>query len=183
MTRSDMLGVADQLERAGQAKRALSAKRKWVKASEARLSKRGPAGLAQSANEYETLLNDRFNAVRLLKQAWTLSPEKKEIAEKLALYDVYRQDELWVSKSQLHEAPKDAMEDALREGRVIEGMTPDQVGKSLGKPDRISRFASASKTQILWVFEATRLSVLFERSSKRKDAEAKVKSVFEVPTR
>ncbi len=183
-TRSDMLDIVDLLERAGEPAKALDGKTRWVKASERRLRKRGPAGLVQSANEYDSLLRDRASAVRLLKQAWRLSPEKKEIEQKLHSYDVFRQDDRWVAKANLREEPEDPMQEALSQGRIIPGMTADQVSKSIGKPDRVVRFASARSVQIIWVYESTRLNVLMERRrSGGTSTDAKVKSVYEVPAR
>ena len=183
-TRSGMLDIVDQLERAGETRKAADGKRRWVRASEQRLAKRGPAGLVQSASEYDSLLGDKANAIRLLKQAWRLSPEKEEIEQKLEGYDLFRQDDRWVSKAELRDEPEDELQTALSEGRVIEGMTASQVGQSIGEPDRIVRFASARSVQIVWVYESPRLNIILER---RKTGggltAAKVKAVYQVPVR
>lgn len=183
-TRSDMLEIVDQLERAGESRKAADGKRRWVRASEQRLAKRGPAGLVQSASEYGSLLGDKGNAIRLLQQAWRLSPEKEEIEQKLEGYDLFRQDGRWVSKAELREEPEDETQTAISEGRIIVGMTESQVGQSIGEPDRAIRFASARSVQIVWVYESTRVNVLLER---RKSSGgwlvAKVKAVYEVPAR
>lgn len=181
-TRSDMLDIVDLLMRAGETDKAREAKIRWVKASEQRLVKRGPAGLVQSATEYDSLLKDRTNAVRLLKQAWNQSNEKKEIEQKLQSYDVFRQDGKWVAEANLRKEPEDEMQEALREGRIILGMTSDQVSKSVGKPDRVVRFVSARSVHTVWIYQSTRLNVLLERR-KGSDSGAKVKSVYEVPQR
>jgi hypothetical protein len=183
MTRSEMLDLVDQLERINRRKVADDTKRRWVVASEKRLVTRGPAGLVQAANEYDALLGDKNKAIRLLKQAWQESSEKAEIEERLKRYDLYRGEETWLSKEQVDLLPENQMDQALREGRVIKGMTVDQVRKTLGEPDRISRFASQRRVQIVWSFidaSSSRISVVFER--KVSDAKTNAPKVILVTT-
>ncbi|MFK7818546.1 MAG: hypothetical protein AB8G99_07500, partial [Planctomycetaceae bacterium] len=154
---------------------------KWVRASARRLAGRGPAGLVQAANEFDALLGDKKKAVALLKQAWDQSSEKAEIEQRLERYDVYRREDAWMSKAQVDALPKNQMEQAMREGRVIEGMTRSQVRKSLGQPDRISRFVTQNETQIAWSFldtSSNRIVVLFKRRlTKSGQSDATVTSV------
>ena len=187
MTRSEMLDLVDQLERTNQRKLADDTKRRWVISSEKRLVTRGPAGLVQAANEYDALLGDKNKAIRLLKQAWQESSEKAEIEERLKRYDLYRGKDAWLSKEQVDALPENQMDQALREGRVIKGMTVDQVRKTLGEPDRVSRFASQRRVQIVWSFidaSSSRVSVVFERRvSDAKTKDPKVISVTTLPSK
>lgn len=185
-TRSDMLELVDLLERGNQRKDAEAAKRRWVQASERRLAPRGPAGLVQSAMEYDSLLGDRTRAVKLLKRAWQESPEKSEIEERLERYGVYRRNNAWLTKPEVDSLPDNQMEQAQREGKVLRGMSPAQVRRTLGKPDRISRFASAGKVHVIWLFGSSRTSrtgVMFERRMRQPDDSAKVVSVTTLPVR
>lgn len=186
LTRSDMIDLVSQLEAASKPKLAMETKRRWVIASEKRLTKRGPAGLVQAANEYDTLLGDRQRAIRLLKRAWEESPEKEEIEQRLQRYDLYRRNDQWMSKVQVDALPQNQMEKALREGRVIRGMNLDQVRRTLGEPDRVSRFGTRSKVQIVWSFvdaSSNRISVLFERRVTDAVNVARVISVGTLPAR
>lgn len=183
-TRADMLELVDQLQRTNQRKAAADAKRHWVRASERRLAGRGPAGLVQSATEYDSLLGDRDKAIRLLKQAWDESSEKAEIEERLERYGVYRRENKWMNEAEVAALPENQMARALREGKVIPGMTPEQVMKTLGKPDRVSRFASRSRVQIVWLFDqgsAVRSSIVFERKLTSDDSVPRVLSVSTLP--
>ena len=63
-------------------------------------------------------------------------------------------------------------------------MNPDQVRKVLGKPKRISRFASRTRVQIVWIFDdatSNRISVLFERKPGTADDKTRVISVSTLP--
>lgn len=184
MSRADMLDLVDRLERTNQAALAADTKRRWVLASEQRLSKRGPSGLVQAAVEFDSLLGDRAKATMLLKQAWEQSSEKTEIEDRLAKFDIYRHKSRWLTKAEKDALPESQMEQALRESRIIAGMNRDQVRKVLGKPKRISRFAARSRVQIVWVFDdATghRISVLFERKSGSAEDRTRVISVSTLP--
>lgn len=184
VSRAEMLDLVDLLERNKQRARALEAKRRWVDASATLLRSRGPAGLVQAASEYDTLLGDRAKAVRLLKQAWEKSSEKSEIEQRLQKYGLYRQSNRWLTREELDDLPENVMERAQKEGRVVKGMTLEQVRKTLGKPNRESRFSSGGKIQIVWIFgeSSTPLSVLFERRH-LKSTEAKVQAVITLPRR
>lgn len=185
LTRSEMLELVDQLERTNQRKLAKSTKLKWVRESAKRLARRGPAGLVQAANEYDALLGDKKKAIALLKQAWDQSSEKAEIEERLERYDLYRRDDAWMSKAQVDSLPRNQMQQAMREGRVIKGMTKAQVRKSLGQPDRISRFVTRGETQIAWSFldtSSNRIVVLFNRrATSRGQTQTLVTSVSTMP--
>lgn len=185
-SRAEMLSLVNRLERTNQGKLAAETKRRWVVASEQRLIKRGPAGLVQAAMEYDGLLGDRPKAIRLLKRAWAESSEKKEIEDRLAKFDIYRHEDTWLSKEQMDALPENQMEKAIREARVINGMSPEQVRRAVGKPDRVSRFASRSRVQIVWVFgEPTtdRIAVLFERNTGSADDRTRVISVSTLPAK
>ena len=186
LTRSEMLDLVDQLERTNQRKLATETKEKWVRASAARLAKRGPAGLVQAANEYDALLGDRKTAVELLKKAWNESSEKAEIEQRLEVYGVYRREKRWMSKEQVEALPQNQIDQALRDARVIPGMNMEQVRKTLGQPDRISRMVTRSQTQIAWSFldaSSNRVVVLFRRRRLSGQQETKVISVSTQPAK
>lgn len=184
LRRADMLDLVDRLEKTNQKKLANETKRRWVLASEKRLSKRGPSGLVQAAMEYDSLLGDRAKAIRLLKEAWEKSSDKTEIEDRLAKFDVFRHKSQWLTEAEKAALPESQVEQAMRESRIIAGMNPDQVRKVLGKPKRISRFASRTRVQIVWIFDdatSNRISVLFERKPGTVDGKTRVISVSTLP--
>lgn len=186
LTRSEMLDLVDQLERTNQRKLAKETKTKWVRASASRLATRGPAGLVQAANEYDALLGDRTKAIQLLKQAWQESPEKAEIEQRLERFGVYRRENAWMSKAQVDALPENQIDQAMRDARVIPGMNMDQVRKSLGQPDRVSRMITLGQTQIAWSFldaSSNRVVVLFRRKGSDGPLKTKVISVSTLPAK
>jgi hypothetical protein len=51
--------------------------------------------------------------------------------------------------------PKDDIQIAIRDGRVVKGMTAQQVMQTLGQPARVSRFGSSKVMRELWTFDGT----------------------------
>jgi hypothetical protein len=59
--------------------------------------------------------------------------------------------------AQKNQQRHDAVAVAIANKSVIQGMTPDEVRQSLGKPDQTSSRTDASGTQTTWVFTTYRL--------------------------
>jgi hypothetical protein len=56
---------------------------------------------------------------------------------------------------QLEMLPKDDIQLAIREGRVVRGMTMAQVTSTMGKPARISRVGTTKALRELWIYDDT----------------------------
>lgn len=179
-TRAEALGLAKRLEdrgRAEEGKRALTA---WLAARETALRKDGPAGLVVVAEDYADVLGDKATASRLLVEALDQNPRSAEIADKLRQLGYVRVDGVWITKEEAETRPVDPITLAMREGRVALGMSPDQVRKTLGAPDRVARAASVSQVHEAWLYgQAGRggLAVHFLRYSARDRNEARVVGV------
>lgn len=179
-TRSEALDLAKRLEgrgRADEAKRALAA---WLAAREAALRKDGPAGLVVVAEDYSDVLGDKATAARLLVEALKENPKSQEIADKLRGLGYVRVDGVWITKEEAETRPVDPITLAMREGRVTVGMSPEQVRKTLGAPDRVARAASVSQVHEAWLYgQAGRggLAIHFLRYSARGPEEGRVVGV------
>ncbi len=185
-SRAEMLLLTDELIRNGQKGRADEVRRRWVKATADRLASRGPAGLVQAASEYEALLGDRTKAIELLQAAWEQSSDKTEIEERLERFGLYRRNDQWMTQQQVDALPENQMQQAMRAGRVVRGMSPQQVRSTLGRPNRVTRFATASHMQMVWLFgepTTNRISVLFDRKLDQAGHGSKVIAVSTLPPR
>lgn len=139
--------------------------RKWLLAQETQFGSDTLAGLLRTADEYlfvgDTWKHtDHHNyGVELLKKSWaiasTQSPDDaKLLAERLSALGWEHLNGRWLTKQQMQTLPKDDLQLAMREGRVVKGMTQSQVSKFLGKPNRIARIGSSRSLTELWIYDA-----------------------------
>jgi hypothetical protein len=179
-TRSEVLDLARRLEAQGRADEARRALTTWLAAREATLREDGPGGLVVAAEDYAAVLGDKVTAARLLIEALKASPESEVIPEKLRQLGYVPLDGIWMTKEDAAARPVDPVTQAMREGRVTLGMSPEQVRKTLGMPDRIARVASTAQIHETWVYgESGRsgVTVHFLRYSARGPDEGRVVGV------
>ncbi|MBA3316258.1 MAG: hypothetical protein M3552_10460 [Planctomycetota bacterium] len=177
-TRAEALKLATRLEatdRADEAKRALT---KWLAAHEATQRTEGPSGLVVVAEDYVAVLGDKAAAARLLVEALAANPESTTIPDKLRQLGYVKVDGEWITKQEADTRPVEPIVQAMREGRVVLNMSPEQVRKTLGVPDRIARAASTSQIHEAWIYGArSGLVVHFLRYSAREQEKSRVVGV------
>lgn len=138
---------------------------KWLAAQEGQFGTDSLAGLLRTADEYlfvgDTWKRAQLHAqgVELLKRSWatatTQSPEDARlIADRLSALGWEHLGGRWLTKQQMQTLPKDDLQLALREERVVKGMSDSQVTRFLGKPNRIARIGGARSLTELWIYDA-----------------------------
>ncbi len=179
-TRAEALDLASRLEasdRADQAKQALT---RWLAARESAQRADGPAGLVGVAEDYIAVLGDKANAARLLLEALKASPESKTIPDKLRQIGYVQFEGEWITKEEADARPVEPTVLAMREGRVINNMTAEQVRKTLGAPDRVARAASTTHIHEAWIYGTagrSGLVVHFLRYAAREGEQGRVVGV------
>ena len=178
LSRPEFQELADLLMRLSRGDKIREVLEKWLVAQERRFGQDTIAGLLRTADEFlfaaENWKDARHQkqAVELLKQAWSMasveSPDDaRQIAERLKRYGWERLNDQWMTPQQVQSLPKNDIQLAVREGRVVPGMTVEQVIQTLGQPARISRLGSSRFMRELWVYDAegnAGLVVRFRRS-------------------
>lgn len=137
----------------------------WLQAQERRFAATGLEGQIRTADEY-LFAGDRWQrpehqerGVSLLKQAWELAsrespPDAAEIADRLKRLGWERLKDRWMTATDIAALPGDDVQLAMREGRVVKGMTGAQVVGTLGRPARIARVVSARSVREFWIYDA-----------------------------
>jgi hypothetical protein len=121
-------------------------------------------GLLRIADEYLFVaelsgsLMHRDQGIDRLKKAWQRAtkdvPEDAgQIQERLQSLGWDRLNDQWITIEQMRQLPKDDVQLALREGRIVRGMTKEQVVQSLGQPSRISRLTSSAAVREIWIYD------------------------------
>lgn len=179
--RQDALNLAEQFRQRNQPEKARETLRNWIKSREPLLRQDGTAGLIRLADDYLSLLEDDRTAAALLIEAYELDPQLEETATRLSRLGYQLRDGKWLNPRQAANEPEDPVRQAMREGRVIVGMSDEEVRKSLGRPTSIARAATAAHVSEIWIYGepgSSRLAVEFSRLP--RDRRALVQSIDQV---
>ena len=138
----------------------------WLAAQEKRFGKSELAGVLRVSDEYLFAFEQWSNpahqqkGIDLLKSAWAIATVESpgdavQIAERLKVLGWEQLNGKWLTTQQMETLPKDDIQIAIRDGRVVKGMTAQQVMQTLGQPARVSRFGSSKVMLELWTFDGT----------------------------
>lgn len=151
----------------------------WLKAQDVRLGNEELENIVALSEDYHYAFErwkhpeHKARGDDLLKKAWLAS---KDSAPKEAqqLYLVLQQNGWewlhgkWMTTSEVKNLPKNDIELAMREDRVVVGMTSKQViGVMNSQPDRKMRVISAKRVHEIWIFggdNSTKIIVHMARS-------------------
>jgi len=142
---------------------------KWLTAREAQLRKEGSTGLVRAAGDYLDLAEDKENAIRLFKEAYKMNAKTPGIIEPMRKLGYYVHKDKWLTKAEMDNLPVDPIVKAIKEGRVITGMTKTQVEKTLGAPTTRYRIFTSGQFAEVWVMGArkeSRLAIHFLQTGK-----------------
>ena len=138
----------------------------WLAAQEKRFGTSELAGVLRVSDEYLFVFEQWKNpahqqkGIDLLKSAWVIASVESpgdavQIADRLRGLGWEHLNGKWLTTQQMETLPKDDIQIAIRDGRVVKGMTAQQVVQTLGQPERISRFGSSKVMRELWIFDGT----------------------------
>ncbi len=174
MTRRQMLSLSEHLRQQESSDQAQKTILLWLQAEEKRLRLDGPNGLIELAEEYIDLLDDETQAAELLKEAARLVPDSEVITEKLSQLGYQQKDGEWLTPAEARALPNDPLEVAMRQGRVVAGMTRTHVKTALGEPNSIARIGSSGRMTEVWTYGDDSLSGLVVHFQRRGTSEPKV---------
>ena len=179
-TRDEALTLAQRFRDRGDDAKAADALAAWLAAREASLRPEGVSGLVRAAEDYVAVAGDTKAAVRLLREADALSPASELVGEAFAALGYVRRGEAWLSPEAAAARPPDPVLVAMREGRITPGMSPEQVRRTLGSPDRVARSAAVSQVYEVWLYGTpgrSGVAVHFVRYKQRPPEEARAVAI------
>ena len=197
LSRTELKELTELLTRLNRAAQVPDAVRDWLRAQERKFGTSNLAGLIRTADEYlfvaDMLQSAEYQreGVELLKQAWTSARESSptdadQIADRLKRLGWERLNNTWMTNAQMNSLPKDDVQLAIREGRVVRGMSVPQVVQTLGQPTKISRIASRKSVCEMWSYEAqgsAGMVIRFRRSPNDATTSSIVEDVSRIPSR
>ncbi len=171
----EMLALRESLLDAGSADKADEALRNWFKDRETKLRKEGIDGLIELASLHETLFPDGAReAIKVLLEAEHRKPGSSIVQQRLESYGYRQINGDWKSSDEVRDFENSPINRAMREGRVIPGMTQEQVRRALGEPTSVSRLLTARHVIEYWVYgvndRSSRLTIRLSRQTQRESA-------------
>jgi tetratricopeptide (TPR) repeat protein len=127
-----------------------------------RLSPRDAEGRIALAQQYETLLDDRTTSLSLLRDAWKIDPESREVADAFRRQGFRKVNNEWVEPSKgnagatsvegSESAPADPKPSRARSDS-LRNATPEQVVSRMGgKPNKKVLVASQGQVIEQWIY-------------------------------
>ena len=191
LSRSDLKGLTELLTKLKRSQQLPGAVRDWLLAQERKFGTSNLAGLLRTADEYlfaADLVQSseyRRQGIELLKQAWSSASESSptdadQLADRLKRLGWERLDNKWLTNDQMKALPKNDVQLAIREGRVVPGMNAEQVVQTRGQPTKISRIASRRSVCEMWSYEGETSAGMVIRFRRKSDDKAAANIVEDV---
>ena len=124
--------------------------REWLKIQSDRLSKTDAEGPLSLANLYDELLQDQVTAMELLRKAWKIDPNSKEIAEAFRSRGFRKVKGDWIESAT---TSAKSVEPAIAAKTGLVGLAPDEVIARLGtKPEKVNYVATRGQLIEQWIY-------------------------------
>jgi tetratricopeptide (TPR) repeat protein len=141
-------------DKLGQPEKAREFIREWLNDQRTRrLGRTDAEGRVALARQYETLLGDEVTAVTLLREAWSIDPDSKELADTFRRKGFRKVNGEWVAPHAAAARNDADGTDAPARNLSLQNCTPEEVRTRLGsKPSRVVRSASQGQVIEQWIY-------------------------------
>lgn len=173
LSQAEMLQLQREFEELNETVKARQTFTDWFQHQELELLKQpGVGGLVDLADLYDQLMDDQPEAISLLLRADRQKPGLAIVGERLEAYGYKFMDGEWLHPNEVKSRRNTAVNMAMREGRVVQGMTAEQVTSTLGQPAAKTRLLTGRNVIEYWVFgkSGARMAVRLRRLANRRDA-------------
>ena len=178
LDREELIAVSGLLLRLDRVAENTQLRTAWLQGQEQRFGLQTLAGQIRTADEYLFVGEEwqnraaRERGVELLKQAWERAVQESPadadgLAQRLKTLGWERLKNSWISSADFLKRPPDDVQRAAREGRVVKGMTAEQVSQTLGRPNRTAKLVAQRVFREFWIYEEAGLVVRLRRNLQR----------------
>jgi hypothetical protein len=152
LSRAEVLALRQEYRNRNQSEQGQDVVESWLTLRRKRLAPDDLEGLLYIAEEYTQLLERPGETARLLLEASARQPDAQEVTRRLEALGYHRRQGRWLTAAEFQAVPEGKLAQALREGRVDNGMTAAQVRKSLGVPQSTTRLATEGEVCEVWSY-------------------------------
>ncbi len=159
--RQQALELSETYKKQGDDKTAAEVLITWLDYRKGRLNYESVADSVSLADDYLTLAKNTAKASEILDATNRKHPNVEEVELRLARLGYVEVDGKWLTPGQYAALPKDPIMEAMKQGVVSKGMSPEQVYKTLGTPSSTTRAHSASGVSEAWTYDGAGLTIRF----------------------
>lgn len=171
---SEMTALRKELSELGRVEESKDLHLKWFANRDEVLRKQTAAELVELAAlyhvGYEGPRDKRRIVLDLLFEAEGKRPGIPDAKELFGIYGYRQYEGRWLTEAEISAQENSPIALAIREGRVIAGMSPQQVRRVLGTPTSVTKFVTPKQVTEYWVYRDSRFSVKLTRPASRPDA-------------
>ena len=187
LSRTEVVDLQREYKERKQDEQAAAVVESWLTLRRKALLPDDTEGLLELAEDYSRLLGRSDKESRVLLEAYEkyrgVTAVATGIATRLQHLGFEQRDGRWLTADEIQKLPTSQLEQALREGRVENGMTGAQVLKSLGTPLTSTRMVSAGQVVEIWTYGQANSSRLVVYLSKRSAPDSKVVGIDQIGTK
>jgi hypothetical protein len=138
--------------------RAKDLKRRWLGQQRLRLRPTDAEARVALAAQYDAMTGDRSTSIGLLREAWKIDPESKEIANTFRRFGFRKVGDDWEEGGSSRTPTKRPDADSERTSTIdasadaLQNLTRTEVKTKLGEPTRIVRSASRGQLLEQWIY-------------------------------
>lgn len=170
---TEMSALRKELTELGRTEESKDLHVRWFTKREEVLRKQDAAGLVELAalyhTGYEGPRDRRRIVIDLLMEAERQRPGIEDAKTLFAAYGYRQYEGRWLTEAEIKAIENSPTAIAMREGRVIPGMTRQQVRKTLGAPSAVTKLLSSKHVTEYWIYRESRFSVKLSRTTSQTE--------------
>lgn len=171
---SEMTALRKELSELGRTEDSKTLHLKWFARRDEVMRKQSATELVELAAlyhvGYEGPRDKRRIVLDLLFEAERHRPGIADAKQLFEIYGYRQYEGRWLTEAEIKAEENSPLALAIREGRVIPGMSPQQVRRVLGTPTSITRLLTGKQVSEYWVYRESRFSVKLTRPTSRPEA-------------
>lgn len=165
-TRNELEKLVEEYKQSGQKELAQTAIDIWLTQQRQSIDQRDVVRRLQLVDDYLRLANDRQTSEALLLEIAQQHPTNQELTRRMQSRNFLFVDGQWREKQALS-AEEEQIAQAMRHGLATQGMTAEQVKRSMGAPTTVTRILTRGGQQLTWYYEDAGTMVLLNTEGKQ----------------